>query len=1064
MRLSNSAPVLTNGTTTLTEPQNDIDKQRFIISVSTHRNDSSSSDDECDLESLPSVTFGSQPTNAFMLSAGFNSNIEQTPQTVPSRTSGLNAFIKQAQTPFSLLRPQQSSESEAKSSASPKKCPTLSLSSLHKALLKHSHRREELEGKLRRQEKLILNRKHHGNMLQTSIAKLKVKISELTKQYYLAQQDIIRLSNERKSIMSQLMTAKRKQAEVGAVIKRQSVRASTKRRSSKPISSRSIGLAQMVEYYTQMLDVLEATFRIRSPFFQYFNLFVLSERMLEEVEMSSGFSEIKTSCSPRNPRVDPITPICPFYLNGNCEDKTCVFQHPGESSAPTRKSIRSLVELQDNIVNPEPLCPVCGSVSDAVDSKLPDVCSSVSDWHAVFTKCNDWTPYLNSPIGANNISVLKHHLHAVLTSADNVVTSACDFLEMVNFHSQFLSFALNCRQISSLSTRRQLLRESLSRLLNKIHTEDSSLSSAISCMNGLLFVLFHTARFEWEVCGSRFGISLIERLLSVDSSHHLNVPLGHPARWSLWFLRIIISVSTYFPSSPDHCPYVEPAKFTSIHHMFEAAVVDLGLNKDSLSRFLSHCTEASIPLSSVTPVISFCHLYVQFLDATGDSQRGALYCLNALMSSSQLPIYDNLLFPTAIHLSNTCLQLNETRAFDLVSELTNHFSMQTTFAYCFACLMEKSGKWEPCSSLLTELLSSWTALKLPDATSVYSAFRQLLCNSKQPDISTRNNVYLWMCFGLFSMIHSFSAGLLPDFLDHVIVRLEDYQFDSLHCPLISLLMHLGLALANLLPSTEQYSTTLDRLLFPPHLVKDVDFCSHPPSWFLELLQFIRVDKFSPSSSPASLFAKLVETYGFRCLKSLIARGEVTNNNESLEWLQSICSIARLEKPTDEEFWLLIAALGVKFHPPSSDDGKSFALYLNECLSEAVEALPLSCRLWRLYAVLVRNCGLGDCQLEMLRKRVTRISPDMVAVVEEVFSKKTSLGVFMLLDTPIVKSLACVDSTEWLNQLNNELPYVIVIKFCLIIVIKSIRMLVLLNFEPFVSCFLLTYSAGTRTEH
>nr|CDS30618.1 Zinc finger CCCH type [Hymenolepis microstoma] len=1004
-----AAPVLNDITHPIKSSPNV--EERFIISVRTHPNasTSSSSDEECDFASLPSVTIGPHEVKS---SIPFNVNAKH-----PHLTS--KNFVGQMQISYCKTKPiKEGPLPKPGKFSSPRK--TLSLSSLHKALLKHARRREELEGTLKDYEKHLLDKKRHSMMLQTAMIKLKKRMEALQKHYQECQKEIIQMSKEKKTITSQLQIAKKRQERLGTVIVQQSKK--RKSRKSKPFSA---GLSQIVDYCNNTFDVLKASFRINSPFFQYYNPLAISKKMLDEVEMSSGCNESTINSSNQPSGVDPDTPICPFYLNGNCSDITCIFQHPGESVTSTPKSLRSLVELEENDPHfTESQCPVCGFLFDSSeDGHLPVICMSVSDWHSVFSKCEDWTPFLNSPIRADSVVFLKHHLHAVLTFSDDIVISACDFLQNITYHSDLLYFALNYCGISSLTDRRRLLRECLFRLLHRVR--DPSISSAIYCMNGLLSVVYHIARFEWEVCGTRYGVSLVESLLSADPDNQIGLPMVHPARWGIWFLRMIFAVSAYFPSSPTHCPFIEPSQLLSNQAIFESAAADMRLSCNNLSIFVSQCSEASIPLSSISPIISFCHLFVQFLAAKGDSQQGAMHCLNVLQNSKLLQISDNLLLPSAIHLAKNCLPEDRSHTYRLISEIADKLSMQTCFTYCLACSMADNGKWESCSDILANHLSSLFSFQLPDATSVYSAFRRILCASQHPPIKIRNIVYLWMCFGLFSMIHSFSTGLLPDFLNHVIARLENFQgYDSsLHCPLISLLMHLGLSLANLLPSSESYLDALNKLLFPAYLVNDADFCSHPTSWFLELLQFIRVDKFSSSKSPGSLFARIVEVYGFRCLKSLIIIEEAVNN-ESLEWLQSVCSIARLEKPADEEFWLLIASLGVKFHPKSADDGKGLVLYLNECLSEAVEALPLSSRIWRLYAVLVKTCGLGDCQMEMLRQRVARVSPDMVPVVEEVLSKKTTAQIFLLLDKTLVEPLAFADYNEWLTQFCSELAYVI----------------------------------------
>ncbi|KAL5967416.1 hypothetical protein TSMEX_004890 [Taenia solium] len=1023
---------------------------RFVISLS-RRSASSSSTSDDEAEELPSVTLTSRCGKTAYSASYCSSTPPLSQSLLPSlppppqisKNFHLNAaLVRQTQTPNkSASGPFKGKIPSVTSEARIRKKGKISLiaplQSYKRLVLSQSQRVQQLQALVKRQDKLLSLRKRSVAVLSSALTSQKARLNQTTKLYLSARQAALKASKEKQSTMGNLIKAQRELEQMNAAVRRLSkgisIDGSPSRTHSTPIhlptssAAEPIqqGSSELTSYLASLLDKLKATFRITSPLFRYFDLFALSMNMPEEVEMAPPTPDTRAS-SPAPPSLDPNTPICPFYLNGNCVDKTCSFQHPANFTASpvvSKTSLQSRVASTSISGDFGPLCHVCGGQLNAVNCGSPDFCSSVVDWHVVFATSNDLTPYLNPPLDLANmhdIAFLKHHLHAILVSTSTPVVNALNFLQKTNFNPHLLSYAINSAQICSLSARRQLVRQSLSLLLLLAHEQASSFTASIQCMNALLCISYHTCRLEWEACGSKLGISLIEDLLLHDRAvAPACLPPNHLARWGLWYLKVTLLLSTTFPQSIDCCPLFEPQKLAALRDIFQVAVLDLGLCSECLSHLLSRCSEEGIPVDKIFPVLAFSHFYVQFLAAIGDNERAALFCLDALVSCSQLPPHDNLFFPTAIYLSNVRLQQSESAVFDLVSDLTNQCSIQTTFAYCFACLMQESGKSEPCSSLLSELVTGLIPLSSLDAASVYSAFRRLLGLDEENDLRMYGNkdiVYLWMCFGLFSMLHNFSSSFLPEFLRHVITRLPDYQEESFPCPLVALLLHLGLALANMLPTVEEYSAALSVLLFPPALTEDLNFRTNPPSWFLEVLQSVRVDKFSGSYPPTPLLTRLLDVYGFRTLKALFAGGGfLCNTNtspDSLQWLRSLCSIARLEQPIDEEFWLMIAALGIKFYSPEQDAGRGLASYLVECLADAVKLMPLSSRLWRLYALVLRNCGFSEGHRTALVKRVAAVAVGMEVVVEEVFA---TAGVSIPPDDATVKSLACKDLTDWWNQ-------------------------------------------------
>ena len=1007
-------------TQVLSIPSSSTAQPRFVISVSARsasRSSFSSSEDEVwgVKTTLPSVTLSShrskiapppkQNKNVFHLDTTLIRKV-QTPKPIPV-PSGRKKAVPIPPSPTTKTS---------------KPAPSY-LQPYKRLILKQSLRVERLQKQLRHQEEVLASRKKDETFASSNVASLKIKLFHFRKLLVSARHNVAKATRDRHSTKLALIQARNELSRMNLVVERLSKKLgnnkSVPKSTETPVEDASLSsVIELHKHFTNLLKKLQVSFKISSPLFNYFNLFAVAANMPVEVEMTPA-SPDGWDPLPEPLQLDPNIPICPFYLNGSCKDTSCVFQHPDSCSVPSgafKTSLSSLLESVDFSNDLRSNCCVCGTRFRPEDNVIPESCSTVADWHAVFATCDDWTPFLDSSLDLANlqdISLLKHHLHAILVTSTSPVDGAVNFLQATNFNSDIFSFAFNSSQISLLSARRELLRKSLSWLLAIAHEHASSLCASVGCMNALLFVIYHTCRLEWEACGSKVGLRIIEDILKQDPVGVTScLPPKHLARWALWYIRVILLLSPdTFPQSLDYCPIYEPEKLANLGDFFNVAVVDLGLSTDYLSELLLVCNQESIPMSEIFPVLAFGHIYVQFLAAVGDSERGVFFCLRALLNCEQLLLQDNLLFPTAIYLSNICLQKSEPGIFDLVSDFTNQHSLQTTFAYCFACLMQESGNSDSCISLLTDLVTGHMPIPSHDRGSIYSVFRKLLGLDKQVELvnmyDSKNASYLWMCFGLFSMLDNASSSLLPEFLNHVITRLSDYLEAAFPCPLAALLLHLGLALANTLPTAKEYSIALNTLFFPPSLTQDMNFCSHPPSWFIEILQYVQVDKFSESYPPTPLFSRLVETYGYRVLKALFASSGFSKTSESLQWLQSLCHIARLEQPIDEEFWLMVAALSAKFYPPES---QAFVGYLIECLSEAVKVMPLSCKLWQLFALVVKNYDFGKKHWEALKKKAPL---GMISVVEGVF-ESSGTGITPQREV-FVASLACQSSADWWNR-------------------------------------------------
>lgn len=1032
-RVSNSSPSLHS----IVENEQQSTKQRFIIRIHALSEDSC---DSCDEEEQPCVVLRSRSkaenrytfASSSLLSAGsringrfhLDTSLVRRVQTITSSLVDLAKDTPPTR-PTQLLSTSRTTSTNGFS----KKKSSETIAPYKRLILKQSMRVEKLKAVLQHRRKSEEEQKKSEASLRLVMARLKVKLRETNNLYNAAKMAASKAVAGKLAVMRQLVKAESELSRMSTAVQNLTKKNITNNTLSqaphlpapeKPVLSSS--LETLTQFFESLLAELESSFCVSCPLFYNFNLFALSGSMPEEVEMTLASPEHVPTDSPvAATSFDPHNPICPFFIDGNCVDESCPFQHPGSATAvPMRSplplttshaaaSISYTVGEDDN--NTSLLCPVCSAHLVRNARPTPDACRSVLDWHTVFANCHDWSPFLawreDEEVGPmNTIIYLKHLLYANLVSTTTPVDVAVAVLSRFNFPRVLFAFALTTEQLSSYGARRELIQKSLTYLLSLKHR---TFADSVSCMNAIAVVVYHDCLLEWDTFRSVNGIFRLDQYLKP----HTHIPRYHPARWVLWYIRALIELSPTFPRCLDYCPLISPDNLVARGStLFHAADIDLGLSEKGLAQFLHECYRHEIPVTAFSYALSFGHLYVQFLAAQGRDRDGAFFCLDALTSSPEVLDHDHLFFSTAIHLSNKCLQRGETDVFDFVSDLTNHHSLQTSFAYCFAWLMQKANKPEPCSSLLSELVGGLVHLNSLDAASVYYAFRVLLNladthNLAVPSCDPKNRTYLWMGFGLFSMLHNLSSTLLPDLINRVMVSLGDFSAHDFPCPLVALLMHLGLALANMLPTAEEYSLAVEALVFPKSFTEDADFCADPPAWFLEAIQKVKVDKFSDEYPPNRILLRLLETYGFQALKSLLASGllrcEKFDQSKVLWCLQGLCSIARLEKPKDEYFWLLIASLGSRFHPPAVDGGSAFRSYLFDCFSSAVSLVPHSCTLWRLFALVVRDCNFDQSTRTVVQKGAASVAFEIEKIVEDVFNAGRGKEVTNTLASPRVQS-------------------------------------------------------------
>ncbi|VDM05066.1 unnamed protein product [Schistocephalus solidus] len=931
--------------------------------------------------------------------------------------------------------------------------PQLSLESYKKLVLRQATKVEQLKLILKRQQKLVLERKKTEAKLTASLATLRAKLQRTLELQTNAHLATLQVNRQKSMTVTELQRAQQQLLRMNSAVEQMARRAAITSQRTKPktlpppplppppppppqmrpplpLQLPSPTFITAVKKLKALLPQLELSFRISSPFFGYFSLFepqLDTYKLVKRLVNSNPSKSTVVICAKK---IDPLTPICPFFLDGNCLNSACKFQHPSTNlTNPPMHSRQRYGEIcsqagQSRAASPGScaVCPVCNTILNEVTDAVPPLCDNLTNWHSIYANFPsseiDWTRLFvltSSTISSFSVDrhLMIHHLYTILQLRESLssefVSMVINCLACSNFSVEFVAYVISHPSLN-ISLRRQLLRAALRHLLREAHSHVDSFKQSVRLLNPITTVVFYTGKVEWDVCRSRFGLQLADDLLGFTRITWRQLPPGHPARWGVWYLRLLFDLCNTFPQ--DHfiravghvglfetenllrqanlfrnveddlgfptsvrvffteCQAAELSQSTYsfvlsfVHvqaNLFRNVEDDLGF-PTSVRVFFTECQAAELSQSTYSFVLSFVHVYVQFLAAAGQFARAAAFCLSFLEPAGALKLRDNLLFATAVNLSSVCLQAGDVEAFECVSSLADQQPLQSEYAFLFACLMHRSGKTDLCCSLLSELVASLVLLPSVDVSSVYPAFRVLLgltepCSPRR--FNSRFLLFLWMCCGLYSTLTSSHDSILPDFLHYLTTECQAHNLNSFYFgdgfpfPCITLLIHLGLCLAASENSPVAYNSALETLLFLDVFTGDSSFCASPPPWFLELLQQINWNKFTEEHPPNGLCVRLVETYGYNALKvifgSLLRAGHI-------RLLQSLCLISRLERPIDETFWLMVMSLGIRFLTPLVDPMIRLRLqnYLLECFTEALTLLPQSCLLWRHYAATVRD--------------------------------------------------------------------------------------------------------------
>ncbi|VDK75415.1 unnamed protein product [Dibothriocephalus latus] len=786
--------------------------------------------------------------------------------------------------------------------------PQLSLDSYKKLVLRQATKVEQLKLILKRQQKLVVERKKTEAKLTTALATLRAKLQRTLELQSNARLATMQVNRQKSMTVTEFQRAQQQLLRMNSAAEQMARRAAISSQKTKPKTLPppppplpppppppprpplppqlpSPTFINAVKNLKALLPQLESSFRISSPFFGYFGL---PQPQLNTTDKSANRPMNATSSKSTEvicaEKIDPLTPICPFFLDGNCLDSACKFQHPstGLTNPPvlSRQRYRGIYSPanKDRAHSPGScsVCPVCNTVLNEVSDEVPPHCDNLTNWHSIYANFPssdiDWTRLfvLTSPtISSFSVDrrLIVHHLYTILqlreSLSNDFVSTVINCLACSDFSVHFVAYVVSHPSLT-LSLRRQLLRAALRHLLREAHCHIDSFKQSVRLLNPITTVVFYAAKLEWAVCRSRFGLQLADDLLGFTKITWRQLPPSHPARWGVWYLRLLFGLSNTFPQddfirAAGHVVLFESEHLLRQANLFRNVEDDLGF-PTSVRTFLADCQAAELPQSTYSFVLSFIHVYVQFLAAAGENAQAAAFCLKFLEPAGALKLQDNLLFATAVNFSSLCLQAGDVEAFNCVSNIADH-RLQSEYAFLFACLMHRSGKTDLCCSLLSELVGSLVFLPSVEPSSVYPAFRVLLGLTEPFNLKgfePRFLLFLWMCCGLYSTSTSSNDSLLQDLLHYLITNCQAFDLgsfyfgDSFPFPCIALLIHLGLHLAASENSPQAYNSALETLLFLELFTGDSSFCDSPPPWFLELLQQINWSKFTEEHPPDSL--------------------------------------------------------------------------------------------------------------------------------------------------------------------------------------------------------------------
>ncbi|TGZ75185.1 hypothetical protein CRM22_000527 [Opisthorchis felineus] len=870
---------------------------------------------------------------------------------------------------------------------------------------------------VKRQQRIVEERRQLTNKLFRTCSELRARMKTTRKLYKQAYNSLQQASLAQHSYQRQLLSAQRRYAHecnnlrLGA---KDNFPNQTKKLSAAPEKCKLISAASVESMALLRMRLMPAFLKIlqyikvTTPYFTFYRLdiplaskmpvwnspctLLTSEHMTNHVLLGQSSSPRNSSCAVNIvTRVDPNVPLCPFSLDGECKDTECTLQHPPNvldklpfipsSTLRDKETVSTTSQASPSVSEGEESCPVCKKTLST--STIDVVEPTLRRWHALYLGykrsiatgvLTDFSKVCSTSLdllrqSADNSEIVDHHL--ALVHSKTAGSKTIDIVECLKASDYSLAACRSVFRSPLLSgmVRRLIARSALETLLLQInrapHTEDftSALSTSFICL------AYHLSWLLSESCTIDLAYSLLDKLLK-------DVNKEHPVRYGLWWLKLLLTLDQRIPPEDTLFSLLNFPNFTKrtvaqCQALIEEAVSDLGIPKTAAAlEDIPAFTGESCLLK--TSYLALVYLYLQTLCVKRQYQTAGELCLRFSVLDF-LQEFDDLFFPTAIyvlHVSDASLDwpsLLKKVPESLRPTLTISFRIE--FSFLLANLACRKKSLDIARSLLLESLAGLTFLPSDADSDVLKTFEELLgVNAAEYEplvlselLSFRGRTYLWLSYCLYSLLCSTNTAVPLKYLMEYFQKQQTTETPTEdRATFDRLLLHMIVTLANGLLTSDMasdYSQCLSTIFldrpFAPY--------GHVPSWFIELIQRINLTQFSSPGVRQDLCVRLVETYGSHLVpplcRTLFAMGD--------HFLaQSLCAIGRLDKPCQEDFWLLSAALlfseSDKTTTPTAS--RQRIVRLHELFSDAISAVPSSSVLWKYCALATKAVGTGTALL------------------------------------------------------------------------------------------------------
>ncbi|CAH8484932.1 unnamed protein product, partial [Heterobilharzia americana] len=469
--------------------------------------------------------------------------------------------------------------------------------------------------------------------------------------------------------------------------------------------------------------------------------------------------------------LDPFRPICPFFLDGECLDKTCIYQHLKDVTNVTKTTSKGCLRIPmiEN-VNYAPLfdqekkrkyddiyCELCKEnlVTSSSDSyQIP----ALQRWHTNYLAYLRSEPkslsFLNKLCSDSEQSVCpadlcSHQVFGLLLypNLDPITTSQriFDHLKSSNFPLEACRIVLRHPRIG-IPVRRSIIQSSIDyitlQLQQDIHTsQDSTFESCF------IYFVYQRCLLEQEIGPSDKVESILVDILKSLSKESKVI-------FVLWWLQLYHRLNGTLPpedlSSTVNIPYFSKSVLLSNQEVIEIAVTETGIS-ENLSRLLESFSDNNNS-AVFTCFLLITHLYIQTLNASSKFKLAADLALSVALHSVEFK--DDLFFSSAVY-SLFCLDpsLDWTTMIASVSgRLRTNIKLahRIEFGFLITCLNWRKKSLISMESHLIECLGNLIFLPKDDSESVISAYEDLLdMKSNNASLTNlklcpRSSTYLWL--------------------------------------------------------------------------------------------------------------------------------------------------------------------------------------------------------------------------------------------------------------------------------------------------------------------------------